>query len=146
LHKVLSGRYLRRKLQVVAPEIQEPIRTFIPIKLEEPLRSIYKQFQSELMIALGDNFIITPNKITNLIRLRQLLVSPQVLGGADNYAVPLGQLIPEVISYASDEWERNKPTVIFTPFRAGVEIMASRPNHSPLNKSFISYECFGLGR
>ncbi len=119
LQAQLKGIFIRRRLLQVAPEIKEPIRTYVPITMVEPLRSQYETLAKELMLELGDAFILTPNKISNLIRLRQLLVSPQIFDPNQD----VGQMIPTIIEMASEEWEQDKPVIIFTPFRKGVEII-----------------------
>lgn len=97
-------------------ELPEKIRQTIPVEMNKEQQKVYEELVEELfsMTATGD-LIITPSQLTLGMRLRQVLVSPQVLGLKER-----GAAIDTLVEMAEDLVWQDRPFVVFTPFRKAV--------------------------
>ncbi|MNV49918.1 hypothetical protein D3C71_1418920 [compost metagenome] len=101
-------------------ELPGKIRQTVPVIMDKEQERVYKELSEELM-AETDNgeLILSPSILSLLIRLRQILVCPKVLG-LDTY----GAATETMLDMADDLVEERKPFVIFTPFRQAVPYIA----------------------
>lgn len=97
-------------------ELPGKIRQAIPITMDAEQSKVYNELVEELMsITDSGDLILTPSQLTLGIRLRQLLVCPQVLGLKTR-----GAALDTLVEMAEDFVKDDKPFVIFTPFRKAV--------------------------
>lgn len=75
---------------------------------------VYKKMQDETFIFNDDGgLIITPNTISEITRMRQLLLCPRILGFEDE-----GTMIPTLIEKTEALVLAEEPIVVFTPYKA----------------------------
>lgn len=110
LHNGLKkhGFMLRRLKKDVMPELPPKTRMEWPLEMTPQQARDYNRLAKDLMVELEDSTLIVPNKVALVVRLRQLLVCPRVLGFA--YRGGAEEALLEELS------EGNTPSVIFTPF------------------------------
>lgn len=87
-------------------------RQVIHVEMNKKQQTAYDALVEDLIYADEDTTVITPNKMTLMMRLRQLLVCPRLLGIDDD-----GEALEIITSMAVDLMEDNQPFVVFTPFR-----------------------------
>lgn len=115
--RALIRRYMiRRVKKEVAEELPDKIRQFLPVEMTAYQSKIYHDLEEDMMADLTEDLtVVTPLTITKLIRLRQLLICPQVLDpkGIDS-TLEVGAGLTTI-----KEWLDNAESphsVIFTPF------------------------------
>ena len=115
----MLGEYMIRRLKNedgVAKELPGKWRQPLYVKMDEEQKRVYDDLTEELM-ALTDtgNMIITPNQMTLLMRQRQLLACPQILGLKTR-----GAGLDALIEHSHTSLDDSKAIVIFTPFKQAV--------------------------
>lgn len=91
-------------------------RQLINCKMDEDQERIYRELTEEMMSMVGDDVIIASNSMARFLRLRQILICPQILSPH----LSVGGAIKDFVERCKDE-ELNPPYVIFTPFTAAFE-------------------------
>lgn len=110
--------YTTRTYEEVLPQLPPVTREVVELDFEEPSpqKRVYDDLDSELIANLGEegeqNYLIVPNILAKVTRLRQLTICPWVLGVQD-IGVELRYLVSAV--------EDDPHTVIFTPFADALE-------------------------
>jgi SWI/SNF-related matrix-associated actin-dependent regulator of chromatin subfamily A-like protein 1 len=89
------------------PKIRQPI----PIEMTPLQQQLYNKLQKEMFIEHDGTFLITPNKMTKILRCRQLLVNPMILGFKDQ-----GGGMEILTSLTEEELSEGNPVAIYTPF------------------------------
>jgi SNF2 family DNA or RNA helicase len=117
LWKMLTSKYYTsRTYEEVLPDLPPVTREVVEVDIADdyPQDSVYWQLNKEMMASFpSDDAIETtfrmlvPNALSKITRLRQLLVSPEILG---LHTVGAG------IRYLMEALEDDPHTVIFTPF------------------------------
>ncbi len=79
----LSPYYIRRTKEEVMQQLPKITWVDIPCELSEHERDVYDMAESKLLLSTKNGYEIIPSKLTSLIRLRQLLTSPQTFGLSD---------------------------------------------------------------
>jgi SWI/SNF-related matrix-associated actin-dependent regulator 1 of chromatin subfamily A len=97
-------------------ELPGKIRMNVPVELDEEQRRVYDELTAEMFtITDKGELIITPSKLTLLMRQRQLVVAPQILGLKTR-----GASIDTLIEMTADLVAENKQFVVFTPFKKAI--------------------------
>ena len=112
----LAPYFLRRRKAEVLSELPQKIRGKIPLHMTPVQRKHYIELAASMMTETDEGYVISPSVAVTLVRLRELLVSPRLLGIDDD-----GAAIPALIETME---ERRTPTLVFTPFREGVAQIA----------------------
>jgi SNF2 family DNA or RNA helicase len=110
LAAMLSKYMIRRTLDDLPPKIRQPI----PIEMTNKQQKAYKELTNEMVLERSENSlqpILTPNQMTKILRCRQLLVCPKILGIDD-----IGGGLETLIELVEDELSNDQPVIIFTPF------------------------------
>lgn len=120
LQKILYGEglMLRRLKKDVMPELPPKTRMSIPIEMHPKQRQAYETMVNDLMIELseGDKVLTIPSKLALFTRLRQLLVSPKLIG-LDTPSAAINAL-------KEDLEGSNDAMLVFTPFAEALPILA----------------------
>jgi len=117
--EMLAPHLIRRTKKKVLKELPPLQRQAIYLDMNDDQRRYYNQLVDHGMIWTKDGTkIACPNEATKLMRLRQLLVSPRLLGLPE-----LGGTIPDLLSLIEDQFDSNEPVVICTPFREAVDLI-----------------------
>lgn len=132
--ELLKPYLIRRTLRHVMPHLPAVVHDFVQVDMTADQARHYNDLVKEAMAWFaeesddGGNIVMTPNAISKMTRLRQVLVSPQIFHKGEK---SLGAGIPAVIELARLNMENNEPTAIFTSFRDGAELIRM---HLILNK------------
>jgi SNF2 family DNA or RNA helicase len=87
-------------------------RQILPIIMNDVQEKIYTQLVNDMIAEHEGNIIVTPNVLTTLTRLKQLLVCPKLLGIND-----YGASLETIVEMGMNLIENNEAFVIFTPFK-----------------------------
>src|SRR5688500_3167335 len=110
------GMMIRRLKKDVMPELPPKTRMEWPLEMTPKQAKDYRKLADDLLLELEDYNLTVPNKIALVMRLRQLLVSPRLLGlDYDGAAV---EALREELS------ESNDSSIIFTPFAEALPILS----------------------
>jgi len=109
LEEMLSNYMIRRTLDDLPPKIRQPI----PIEMTNKQQKAYNQLVNDMILEREheQSPILTPNQMTKILRCRQLLVCPKILGIDD-----LGGGLEILIELVEDELSNDNPIIVFTPF------------------------------
>lgn len=121
LKQLLNWYMIRRLKKDVLPELPPTTRQPMIVEMTPKQAKTYKKLSEEAIVATKSSIIVTPNEVTKILRLRQLLVTPQILG-IDDIGGAL-EVLPELIM---EEFDRGKPVVIFTPFVSAIDFIVER--------------------
>lgn len=116
--EILKHYLVRRRKSEVLHDLPGKQRNAISVRMTTKQRKVYNQLAEEMMYVDADTALLAPNQMTVDLRLRQLLVTPRLLGIDDdgagfNY---LSEVVPELL-------RSGRPCVIFTPFRQAVPML-----------------------
>jgi SNF2 family DNA or RNA helicase len=96
-------------------------RIAVPLIMEGEQERVYRELEADLFsMTDGDELVISPGILAASVRLRQLLVAPEVLGLKER-----GAAIEAMLEMSEDLVEERKPFAIFTPFRSAVPFITS---------------------
>jgi len=90
----------------------------IPVEMTSKQQKLYNQLREQMYLEEDGTFVITSNQLTNILRCRQLLVCPKILGFNE-----LGKAMEVTIDLVVEELSEGNPVAIFTPFRPAVDII-----------------------
>lgn len=111
------GYMLRRLKKDVMPELPEKFRDEWPLRMNAKQSAAYKKMAKEMILEVEgrEDILAIPSKLALVTRLRQLLVSPKLLGldfeGAGEEA------LKEELA------ESNDAAIVFTPFAEALPIL-----------------------
>lgn len=118
---MLKSYMIRRLKTEVLQDLPGKQRNVVPLVMTPKQLRAYRALEKEMLYideSCVDADVIAPNQMVTDLRLRQLLVSPRLLGIDDDGSALayLTEVVPELL-------EACKPVVIFTPFRQAVDII-----------------------
>lgn len=123
----MARRYmLRRTKEQVATDLPPKIRSMMPLEMTEKQRRLYTQLAEEMIANTDGELIVASNQLSMMTQLRQLLVSPLLLGVKEKGAAL--ETLPEIVE---SEFSEGNSIAIFTPFRAAVGLIADELNRLP---------------
>ena len=115
--EMLKPYLIRRTKKAVLKDLPPKTRQPLHLTMTPKQRRMYEDLAYHNMLHISDTrTIVCPNEAVKIIRLRQLLVSPQILGLKEKGAAL--EALPELIA---DSFDAKRPVAIFTPFKPGVE-------------------------
>jgi len=104
----LLSRYMLRRDFSEIPSIRQPLA----IQMNKIQQKYYKQLQKDLQITYeNEKILLTPNQMVKILRVRQLLVCPKILGIDD-----IGAGLEAVVQQTEQELSEDNSVIIFTPF------------------------------
>lgn len=125
MRELLSQYMIRRSKKEVLTDLPEKTRQIIPLNMTRRQHTLYRQLAREMVAEADDGQIVfAPSVLAKLTRLRQLLVSPLVLGIAEK-----GAGLEAVKDLVDVEFEAGNSVAIFTPFRDAADIIAKEMRH-----------------
>ena len=110
--KMRKNYMLRRLKKDILPELPPKTRQVISVFMTSEQKKIYDMMDKDMVIDYKGIFITAPNPAVKMIRLRQLLVTPMILG----FDV-IGGALQHLAELISSEFEEGNPVAVFTPFK-----------------------------
>lgn len=86
-------------------------RQLRPIHLDRDQQKLYKEFKEDMMSLIGDKLLYAQNSMVQFLRMRQILICPQLL----DPSLSPGQAIRDFVD-SVESGEISLPVVIATPF------------------------------
>lgn len=118
--EMLVPYLIRRMKDEVLDELPGKQRQAVFVEMTPKQRKIYHELAENLVAVHDDgNAILVPSQMTAIIRLRQLLTCPRLLGVDDD-----GAALTTLHEMAADLIENNKPILVFTPFHDATMMIA----------------------
>jgi SNF2 family DNA or RNA helicase len=115
--KMLNEYMVRRIKEEVLTELPGKLRQCLFIEMNSEQHALYDELTSELIAIVKEtgDLLITPNQLTLMVRQRQILACPQVLGLKHR-----GAAIDTIMEHSHLTLDENKPVSVFTPFRKAI--------------------------
>jgi SNF2 family DNA or RNA helicase len=113
----LLSQYSRIRLKTdpeIASQMPPKSRESLYVQMDDCQRQMYDGLDVEGFIFTGDNgLVVASNSMEKVMRLRQLLVCPQILDAT----ATLGSAFNDFLDQLSDMDSSDRHTVLFTPFK-----------------------------
>lgn len=104
----MAGVMIRRDKSILnLPPLSEEV---VYLQLERRQEKLYVEMLRDMMTLIGDNLVISPNVLTQLLRLRQLALSPRLLG--DKSDSNKTKYIKDLL----EDYGRDEKFIIFSTF------------------------------
>jgi non-specific serine/threonine protein kinase len=119
-----AKRFILRRGWDIIPNPPTKFIDYVKVPLSRRQKDLYGELSevaiAELFGPSGEKteIVVTPNVITTLLRLRQLLVSPKVLSPDES---DIGGALEYLTGQIEDEYLARNTIAIFSPFRSGVD-------------------------
>ncbi len=118
--KVLLRKYLIRRLKSeVLEELPEKTRQYLHVEMTASQNKWYAQLAEEMIAEIGEDLVISPTSLTTLLRLRQMLIHPQLI--APSASTNSSAAITAVLEHAADLPEQH--FAIFCPFAKALPLI-----------------------
>ena len=119
--EMLNKHMVRNLKKDVLTQLPSKTRQVLPMEMTVKQRKAYNDLLHEMMLETdNDDLIITTGVLAQLLRLRQILCCPKMIGIDDNGAA-INALIEH---YLPIEFDNGNAVVIATPFRQAVPYIA----------------------
>ncbi len=119
LRAELKPNIIRRTKKQVLRDLPPKIRQAIPIEITGRQLELYTQIAKEMIAEFGDDdFLLVPNRISQITRLRQILVTPALIGGP--HVSAMFDALKENIEI---ELDAGIPSIVFTPFASALPLI-----------------------
>jgi SNF2 family DNA or RNA helicase len=116
----MMNKYMIRRLKSeVLKDLPGKSRNIVPLQMTPKQAKAHDDIMEELYYFDDDTLVVTPNKMTAILRARQILVTPRLLGIDDD-----GAALNYIREVGSDLIVAGRPFVIFTPFRQALPLIA----------------------
>lgn len=109
---------IRRTKKKYLPELPDKNRFAVPLLLEGKQKQLYEQLENDMMIDTPETLIVSPNQAANIVRMRQVLITPRILGFNIR-----GAACDMIMQMADDEFTNGNPVSICTPYRQAIPFM-----------------------
>lgn len=116
--KILDHYRLRRIKSEVLQDLPGKQRQPIPLEMTKKQAKAHQEIMEEFLYADDDATVITPNAMTAILRCRQLLVTPRLLGIDED-----GAAFDFLKEEGRNLLESDKCFVVFTPFRSAIPLL-----------------------
>lgn len=117
---MLSNYMVRRRKVEVLKQLVDKRRQKIVVPLSKEQKRIYDELEHEMLALIPDEgkIVMTPTVMSKLLRQRQVLASPALLGSKQ-----IGAGIEAMVASGSIYLDCAKPIVVFTSFRKLIPII-----------------------
>jgi SNF2 family DNA or RNA helicase len=115
--RTLLNRFMLRR---TLDDLPEKIRQPLIVEMSTQQRKLYEQLKNEMKLETEQGcFLLTPNQMTNILRIRQILVTPKILG-----VDCLSGGLEATIEQTKQELSEDNSVIIFTPFAQAIPYIA----------------------
>ena len=119
--EMLDNYMVRRLKSEVLKDLPGKQRNAIPLYMTPKQKQMYEALAKDFIWegSADEDIILAPNQMVTDLRLRQLLVTPRLLGGDEDGAgfAYLSEVCPDLL-------HAQRPVVIYTPFRQAIPLLA----------------------
>ena len=113
---MLYQQMVRNLKKDVLPDLPDKQRIPLLVDMEPIQLAAYIEILEEMMLVTDTDVLLTPNRMTQDMRLRQLLVCPRILGIPDD-----GIALKTIAEYSiPQQFDAGRAVVVTTPFRQAV--------------------------
>lgn len=124
LQYILAPIMLDRKKKDVLPWLPEKIFKTIYLELDGKHQTLYKKMEKESMITIRDDeYVMAPTRLAQMTKLRQLALSPILLGANET-----GVKTDAILELIEEAIESDQKVVIMSCFREYVEYLTNLLN------------------
>ena len=134
---MLNNYMVRRLKSEVLKDLPGKQRQSIPMEMTSAQKKAYGHIIEEFIYADEDTTVVTPNAMTAMLKCRQLLVCPRLLGIDDD-----GAAFKYIVEEGTNLLENNRPFVVFTPFREAIPLLEDAI-HTEIGKHVHVYKLMG---
>ena len=114
----LRQRYMIRRVN--DDEFPPEIRQVITVEMTPEQKVLYRQMTKEMYMEFEDKIVFAQNKMVQILRQRQLLITPQIFG------IPIvGGALEYLAEMVEAEFIAGKPVAVFTPFKKALPYIES---------------------
>jgi SNF2 family DNA or RNA helicase len=118
LRQLIAPVMIRRTKKEVMPELPEKIHRDLPVKLEGKQAKIYKEMEQNMFTELENGEIVAaPVVIAQLMRLRQIAISPELIGEEGAKSAKFKALLELVEDNIEDQ-----KIVVFSQFKQAIKL------------------------
>lgn len=117
--KILDKYMIRRLKSEVLKDLPGKQRQPIPLQMTPKQAKAHQDIMNEFIYCDEDALVVTQNAMSAMLRARQVLVTPRLLGIDED-----GAALEYIKVEGKNLLENGKPFVIFTPFRSAIPIIA----------------------
>lgn len=115
LQAALKPYLIRRTKRQVAASLPPKTRHVVRIEPTKTQQKMIKQLVENMYLDTDDGILAVPTQMTLLLRLRQLLVAPQLLGTQED-----GAALTALVELMEDQFDVKRSIAIATPFRQAI--------------------------
>lgn len=117
--KAMWSKYMIHRKKSIVDGLPDKIRMPVPLEMTTKQAKLYREISEQMYTEIetkdGSDIIITPGKMSQILRMRQILVTPQLLGVNEKGAIL--EALPELVEA---EFQNGTPVMIFTPFAEAI--------------------------
>lgn len=132
--EMLRYYMIRRRKKEVLKDLPPKQRQSLKVEMSKVQKRAYKEIVEEDMLETDDDILLMGYRMTKDLRLRQLLVSPKILGIDDT-----GGAIEALMYQLDKEFASKRSVLICTPFRKGIEVLREE-----ISKKFDRVDIFEI--
>ena len=122
LHFLVNPLMINRKKEDVLADLPDKRYQTIKLKMDDKQEKIYRDLEENMFADLGEDLLLTSTGLEQLLRLKQIALSPQLLD-ADQVGVKI-KTIKELLN------DTDKKVVIFSRFASFINLLAEKLNHN----------------
>lgn len=123
-NSMLSVYMYRLTKAEVLDQLPPKIYTDIPLPMKPKQEEIYRQMEDKMLADMGDEIVLAPTVLTQLIRLRQICLNPAIIGGPDESAK-----LEVLYDLLKDLLDNDQKVLIFSYFRQFLKYVEEMLNH-----------------
>lgn len=118
--EMLNQYMVRRLKEEVLDELPGKLRQAMYVEMNPAQKKFYDELTETLIAEIpdSDDILITPSQMSLILRQRQILACPKILGLKDR-----GAAIDTIMEHSHLSMDEGKPIVVFTPFRMALPFL-----------------------
>lgn len=109
----MAPYFYRRTKAQVAGELPPKQRHIIDVEMSDEQARLYDALAEDMISEIGDSgeYLLTPNTVSLITRLRQILITPALIGGKNDSA-----MLDMLHDLVEQDFADGKNVIVFTPF------------------------------
>ncbi len=115
------NRYMLRRTREVVPGLPDLTRQRVPLQMPPAQARVYNQIAEDFLAELPEGWLLVPNLVSQITRLRQVLVHPGLVN-SDAPSVAVEAMTEHVR-------ELGEPALVFCPFAEALPILKGELTH-----------------